>query len=434
MRALLLAACCATALSAQAPRTASGGGVGRITDTDVRRMVDSIVTDSAWTRAQWGVLILDAERGDTIVAHAPQRLLIPASNQKLITAAVALTELGPDFRFSTVLATSAPVRDGVLEGDLVILGTGDPSVTDRIRGDARAVLAGLADSLAARGIRQIRGVVRLGPPVFTDPPLGPGWEWDDLGAGYAASVGDVMFNDAFAPTLVLVGADSLGRGRRATHPAFLSAFAAVLAARGMLAPDAIGASRLGFIPLDTLVRFESPTLAELLPHFLKPSQNQSGEIYLRTLGRMVGGAPRADSGLAVITRRLTQWGVAPDAVVLSDGSGLSRHNYVSAEALAQVLMAMSRDSLATLFRESLPVAGVDGTLERRLRRTAATGRFWAKTGSLNRVRALSGYATTAEGRSLIVVLLVNNFPGTGASADAALDRIAAVITAAEQDR
>jgi D-alanyl-D-alanine carboxypeptidase/D-alanyl-D-alanine-endopeptidase (penicillin-binding protein 4) len=95
---------------------------------------------------------------------------------------------------------------------------------------------------------------------------------------------------------------------------------------------------------------------------------------------------------------------------------------------------MSRDSLATLFRESLPVAGVDGTLERRLRRTAATGRLWAKTGSLNRVRALSGYATTAEGRSLIVVLLVNNFPGTGAAADAALDRIAAVITAAEQDR
>ncbi len=433
MRALLLACCAAGSLAAQAPR-APNSAAGRITDTDVRRVVDSIVTDSAWSRAQWGVLILDAERGDTIVAHAPQRLMIPASNQKLITAAVALTELGPDFRFSTVLATSAPVRDGVLEGDLIILGTGDPSVTDRIRGDARAVFAGLADSLAARGIRQIRGVLRLGPLVFTDPPLGPGWEWDDLGAGYAASVGDVMFNDAFAPTLVMVGADSLGRGRRATHPLFVAEFAKVLAQRGMLAPDAIGATRLGFVPVDTLVRLASPTLTELLPHFLKPSQNQSGEIYLRTLGRVVGGAPRADSGLAVITRRLAQWGVAADAVVLSDGSGLSRHNYVSPEALAQVLGVMSRDSLATLFRESLPVAGVDGTLERRLRRTAATGRLWAKTGSLNRVRALSGYATTAEGRSLIVVLLVNNFPGTGAAADAALDRIAAVITAAEQDR
>jgi D-alanyl-D-alanine carboxypeptidase/D-alanyl-D-alanine-endopeptidase (penicillin-binding protein 4) len=421
---------------AQSPRSPapSARDARRVTDHDVRRVVDSIVTNAAWQRAQWGVLILDAVTGDTIVAHQPRSLLVPASNQKIITAAVALTELGPEFRFTTTLATTAPVRDGVLEGDLIVLGTGDPSITDRIRTDARAVLHALVDSLMAHGITRVRGALRMGPAVFTDPPLGAGWEWDDLGAGYAASVGDLMYNDAYAPTLVLVGSDSLNRGRTAAHPAFVSAFADVLWRRGLLDSGAVATSRLAFVPVDTLVRFASPPLRELLPHFLKPSQNQSGEIYLKTLGRVVAGAGRADSGRAVITRRLTAWGVADGAVLLSDGSGLSRHNFVSAEALAQVLQTMARDSLATLFRESFPLAGVDGTLERRLRGGAATGRLWAKTGSLNRVRALSGYALTADGRSLIVVLLVNNFVGTAATADAALDRIAATITAAQRDR
>jgi D-alanyl-D-alanine carboxypeptidase/D-alanyl-D-alanine-endopeptidase (penicillin-binding protein 4) len=141
----------------------------------------------------------------------------------------------------------------------------------------------------------------------------------------------------------------------------------------------------------------------------KPSQNQIAEALLRTLGGVVKNVASVDSGRAVIKETLTGWGIPEDAYVYIDGSGLSRYNYVAPEAIAQALVSISKSPDFNAFYAALPIAGVDGTIEQRLRGTAAQGNAHAKTGSIANVRSLSGYVTTLDGERLVFVLLCNHF-------------------------
>jgi len=159
---------------------------------------------------------------------------------------------------------------------------------------------------------------------------------------------------------------------------------------------------------DTLFVWQSPPLREVLPLLEKPSQNQIAEMFLRTLGTLRGVASQ-DSGRAVVQETLRGWGVSDDAYVYVDGSGLSRYNYVSPEAVAAVLTAIARHPAFQAFYDALPIAGVDGTLENRMRGTAAAGNAHAKTGSISNTRNVSGYVTTRDGERLIFVLLANHF-------------------------
>ena len=161
----------------------------------------------------------------------------------------------------------------------------------------------------------------------------------------------------------------------------------------------------------------------MLPRLLKTSQNQIGETLLRTLGLQVKGVGSVDSGRGVIRDVLTELGVAPDAYVLADGSGLSRYNDVAPEAIAAVLAAMYRRPDFSAFLDALPVAGVDGTLATRLQGTAAAGNAHAKTGSMTGVRALSGYVRTPGGETLLFVLIANNVTAPRRVVEAAQDRI-----------
>ena len=162
--------------------------------------------------AHFGVLIVDPARGDTLYSRNAGKLFMPASNQKLLTSAVALARLGPDFRFSTTLtpvprrAGVAPIVDGVLQGDLVVAGTGDPTFSDHARGDAMLPMRALADSLAARGVRRITGRLLAGPDVLPGPTLGFGWAWDDLDYPYSAGVDELYFNEGFTRVIVRGGA------------------------------------------------------------------------------------------------------------------------------------------------------------------------------------------------------------------------------------
>jgi D-alanyl-D-alanine carboxypeptidase/D-alanyl-D-alanine-endopeptidase (penicillin-binding protein 4) len=437
---------------------------------ELRRLVDSLVAEPMWRSAHWGVLVVDPESGDTLHALNAEKLFVPASNAKLVTGAVALAQLGGDYRYTTRILGRAPRRDGTVPGDLVVVGTGDPSVSDSLSGDAMAPLRWLADSLAARGVKRISGRLIRGADTFSDAPLGAGWAWDDLDDGYAAPVDELMFNEGFArvtvfggarpgtpvtvrvrpaadlpritsvdvvternccmlrsrvtatgdvrgarPTIALSGSvragDSVTVSVALRHPAaaFLDAFREALRARGITVARGVEADSLadttGLVLLATRT---SPPLASILPAFQKPSQNQIGEVLLKTLGRERGGAGRADSGLVVIRRQLAEWGVDSTRAVLRDGSGLSRHNFLSPTAIVRVLDAMRRRDDFDVYAQSLPVAGVDGTLRERLVGTLAAGNARAKTGTLDKVRALSGYVTTADGRTLLFSVLVNN--------------------------
>src|SRR5687767_4280623 len=142
--AVAVAACApssrATAPGSAAPSRTATAITGPVTPAQLRQAVDSMVALPKFSNAHWGILIVDPERGDTLYSHNAGKLFMPASNQKILTGAVALEQLGPDYRFATSLVATGPVEGGVLRGDLAVIGGGDPTASVRMRGDALAPL------------------------------------------------------------------------------------------------------------------------------------------------------------------------------------------------------------------------------------------------------------------------------------------------------
>src|SRR3954469_15240986 len=180
--ALILAAACA------APMTTAPNGVAVVPRTgtrSLRRAIDSVVNAPEFANGHWGVLVVNT-RGDTLYSHNAGKLFMPASNQKILTSAVAFTQLGPDYRYRTSFVAHGAIEGGVLNGDLGVVGRGDPSVSDHMRGDAMQPLRDIADSLAARGITRIRGRLLAEGNAFPEAVLGFGWSWSDFEDDYSA--------------------------------------------------------------------------------------------------------------------------------------------------------------------------------------------------------------------------------------------------------
>ena len=379
----------------------------------LRRSIDSLVANPRLANAQVGVLIVNPATGDTLYSHNAGKLFMPASNQKVLTAAVALAQLGPDYRFTTVIGTRGTRKDSVLTGDLIVVGTGDPTISDRFHGSAATAMEAIADSIRARGITRVTGALVQGGNAFPDSIYGYGWEWDDLTGSSGAPVDELLYNEGMVQRPATIeGRDTTIRvATRTPGYAYLSALYLALTRRRVAVE---GLVRLEIdtlaAPYDTVYTFQSPPLREILKHFMKPSQNQIGEVLLKTVGREKTGVGVADSGAAVVTRQLYEWGVDSSGVIVYDGSGLSRHNLVSPETMVKTLVAMMRDSTTfAVFHDALPIAGVDGTIRNRMTGTAAENNLRAKTGTIEFVRSLSGYVSTATDDLLVFAFLTNHF-------------------------
>ncbi len=476
--AALLAACAPAMRSAPAPGSPTPSRLA------LSAALDSVFADTALAHAHWGVLVRSLDTGETLYRQNPAKTFLPASNMKLVTGAMALEALGPEFRFRTRVLAAGPVRDGALRGDLVVVGGGDPTISARFGGDdARAVLRSWADSLRAHGVTRIEGAIVAIDTAFDRRLAGRGWAWDDLDAAYAAEVSGLEFNEGTlqvrvfpaervgAPGIVVLdpptgyapivnrtvtvapgAAARLDVERDLTGPAVVVTgqvpadtslrasvavrdptryFVAVL--RETLREAGVAVDGPALVPGDRdeelgtpaattpLFTFHSPPLREILPAMMKPSQNQIAEILLKTLGRELRREGSAAAGEAAIDSLLRTRGIDPRALVMADGSGLSRYDLVTPELLVELLAMMTRSPSWELWYSALPVAGVDGTLERRLVGTAGEGRVHAKTGTLTGVRALSGYLTTAGGERLAFSMLVNHHLLSSRDADRVVD-------------
>jgi serine-type D-Ala-D-Ala carboxypeptidase/endopeptidase (penicillin-binding protein 4) len=162
-----------------------------------------------WPSARWSILVVSLDRGDTLFSVSPDLALAPASNMKLVTTAAALHHLGPDFRFRTMALSDAPIVDGRLQGDLVLLGTGDPGLSDRMYDSNASVFEQLADQLAAAGIVTISGDIVGDGSYFSGPLLGPEWQVEDLNEWFAAPVSGLTYNENIV-TLQISPAPSVG--------------------------------------------------------------------------------------------------------------------------------------------------------------------------------------------------------------------------------
>jgi D-alanyl-D-alanine carboxypeptidase/D-alanyl-D-alanine-endopeptidase (penicillin-binding protein 4) len=179
-----------------------------------------------------------------------------------------------------------------------------------------------------------------------------------------------------------------------------------------------------------IASLQSPAFSLIAAHTLKPSQNQYTELILRTLGKLTAteaNKSNEDGGLDVVRNFLHQAGVGDSDLVLSDGSGLSRNDMITANATVQLLTYMSKHKYFAQFRDALPIAGVDGTLRTRMKGTPAEGNVRAKTGSLSSVASLSGYVTTAAGEHLVFSMMLNNYPDASALRRDSIDAIAILL-------
>jgi len=486
---LALAAACTpatpTVSPAPAPMPAAAGQAG------IAGVLDSIFNDTAFASAHWGVVVRSLESGQTLYARNAGRMFVPASNMKIVTAAGALEALGPDYRYVTRVAASGPVRDGVLRGDLIVYGSGDPTISERFHGDVRTVFRAWADSLRAHGVRQITGAVIGNDDVFDDVALGRGWAWDDLADSYSAEVGGLQLNEGFVTVRVapVPGQRAAAVTTRPVSDEWVPVVGSVWMAPADSAPavridraDSLsGVAVSGTLPADTTVEQEvsvrnntrffasvlrqalleagigvggqsldadddpargkpasstplfthtSPPMREILAAFMKPSQNQLGEILLKTVGLRLRGQGTARAGAAAIDSMAAAWGLPRRLLAQADGSGLSRYNLVAPEFLAALLERQTRGPHFAVFADALPIAGRDGTLRARMRGTPAEANVRAKTGTLSGVRALSGYFTTAAGERMVFSMIVNHHTLSARDADrvaeAALMRLIAL--------
>src|SRR5256714_8190692 len=397
---------------------------------ELHTLIDSLTNQPEFRGGFWGVLVVNPRTGDTIYSKNAGRLFMPASNMKIITSSAALTLLGPDYTYKTTFLVDGPVQDSVLDGDLIVIGRGDPTISDNMRVVATTIMDALADSVRAHGIRQITGrLVRVGN-AFPDSTRGYGWEWDDLGEYYGAGVDELIFNEGMAPTTPRPPPDTV-RDSAYSGPAKDPAKAYLDALHDAFVRKSIrmdGTVRDSIFPtpfkMDTLFVLVSPPLREILPALMKQSQNQIAEILLRTIGLERGGLGTADSARKIVAQQLLAWGVQPDGFVIRVRSGLSDQDLLTPVTIVRVLDRIQRDTAFATYYNAMPIAGVDGTIDTRMKGTPAEGNVHAKTGTLAKARSLSGYVTAADGERLIFSVLANNTTTPGSAVTHVADEIA----------
>jgi D-alanyl-D-alanine carboxypeptidase/D-alanyl-D-alanine-endopeptidase (penicillin-binding protein 4) len=466
LAALLLSGCHA---SARPVTTARLSAVQQL-----QHDIDAILAAPALDHSVWGVLVKSLAKPDDDALYSvhASTLLMPASNMKIVTLAATAARLGWDFHYETRIIAAGPIQGGVLHGDLVVVGSGDPSIGSR-DGSATHVFEAWADSLKALGLRRVEGRLIGDDDRFEDETLGAGWTWDDLSEGYAAGIGALQFNEnalrvTVAPGIApgdeaIVSIDPPGSGLVIHNRLKTTAVGGATAFDAYRLPGSSQLELRGTVPLGStpsghtlsvdnptrffvnvlrstliahgvsvdgpavdideisdppsrdaaaiLYSYRSPPLTMLATTLMKVSQNLYAETFLKTISAADGAGPgTAIGGRGLVRETLSGWGVEDGGLIMRDGSGLSRYNYVTPQTLVTILMHVDRDpNLRDAFESALPIAGKDGTLSRRMAGTPAEGNAHAKTGSIANARALSGFVTTADGERLVFSIIANNF-------------------------
>jgi D-alanyl-D-alanine carboxypeptidase/D-alanyl-D-alanine-endopeptidase (penicillin-binding protein 4) len=338
------------------------------------------------------------------------RALMPASLQKLLTATTVLARLGEDRTVSTAAVAASPPDGGVVDGDVWLVGSGDPLLAttgylstfdepDEPYND----FAKLADAIKAAGVTEIRGGIVGDESRFDSVRYLPSWPKRYITANEVGPLGALMVNDGYSG--LSQHPDQPTDDRHPGEPALLAAetLASLLEQRGVrvtegpstgAAPDgATTVASLDSLPMGTNVR-----------EMLRRSDNTTAEVLLKDLAVDAGQPGTTEAGTTVVQSTLADLGLPTAGSVTTDGSGLDLGNRVTCDLIAAALDRLGAHSAVA---DDLPVAGESGTLRKRMRGTAAEGRVRAKTGTLNQVSALAGFVQSASGEDLTFAFIIN---------------------------
>jgi PBP4 family serine-type D-alanyl-D-alanine carboxypeptidase len=441
---------------------------GSLFASDPRQTIDSLIALDAARGTSWSVYFATTKDCKEIVSYDKDRMAIPASVTKLWTSAAALDALGPEFRFRTTFyAAGALGGDGALQGDLVVLGGGDPTFEIRTGyGRSKPALDDVAQKLHEAGLRKVRGNILVyggATPTECAPRV---WEIGDLREGFAPAVAGLGFNnnvcnieiragesvgdsvevrldppcapvnvirnaltvapgnDSWIDFLVVPCRDELelrGQIARGDKPQYVwfplqsplkyfgLALRDALARRDIEVGGVVETREGKYQNGKQLIEYFSPPLTQMLELINKESDNYTAEYVLRAAGVARHGVGSTEAGLRAVQRFAREAGVTRDDCVLEDGCGLSRQNLVSATALVKMLNRVAASANAQSFESSLSVSGVDGTIGSRLSSDGLLGRVRAKTGTIRHVSALAGYLALDSGEKISFAILANNF-------------------------
>lgn len=473
---------------AKAPAASAGAGFAA--------RVERVTGLAPVSKGEWGILIVDGGTGETLYEKNADSYFVPASNMKLLTTALALDTLGAEYRFRTTLETYGKVENGILKGDLILVGRGDPNLSNRkfpyetkeeFDGPPERVLEELADTVISRGVKEIKGNIVGDDSYFPRERYPNGWEIDDMVWEYGAAVSAIVVNDntisltltpgekAGDATLASVepktdefeirnevktiGVKEKGELRLTREPAASTVIVSGTMSAGgqprklvlaMQEPAQQAASILARVLADRGVKFSGKIRANhepepteglrsvLAEHVSLPlgdtvklvnkiSQNLHTEVLLRAAARQKGRWLTPEELQKFPEAFYAKAGIPAGDVIQTDGSGLSRHDMVTPRALVALLQYAQKQPWFSAYYASLPVAGIDGTLNERMKSADVTGKIHAKTGSVTHVRSLSGYGETLRGRKLIFSFLSNNQGGINHEVHDAIDGLCAAM-------
>ncbi len=456
---------------------------------EIDTLLNNAPTDMGW----WGIKVQYPTTGEVFYERNPGKLFMPASNMKLYTTAAALCMLGPQYKYVTDFVTDGAVDEkGVLQGDLIIKGSGDPSWSWRFfDGNYDSVMVIFIDSLKEQGITSINGNLIGDDNIFDDQALGYGWSWDDETYYYAAQLSGLSYSENYVDfdlvpdssnlgnlvniipkpmtdylnvsnELVTVSSDTstdwdYGRDRSTNNAWFKGAYRLergeieetitihnptlytvhVLKERLrdagiMVTGDPLDVDdlpdSLNYEKMTRLFSYHSHPLSDIIAKVNRPSQNFIAETLQKTLGAEFGKEGSSYEGRKIEMMLFDSLGVDTRNIKLRDGSGLARHNLVSPNSTATLLQVMWDHPYRSYYMESLALSGVTGTIRKRALGTSAEGNVRAKTGTIGWVRALSGYTWTKSGEPVIFTVMINHYTIPTSQVNRYLDRIMAILS------
>lgn len=438
--------------------------------------IDAILANPQLDGAVLSIRVIELPRGRVLYSFNSEEPLAVASNAKIVATAAALDLLGPDFELSTTLVAAGSITSGVLHGNLVIVGRGDPSISEHWNGkDVMAPLRRFAAEAKASGIETVSGDIVANDLYFDRQFWCPSWPSNQWIHWYEAPVGALAFNDNCVDATVGPGAapgepasvrlypdvgyidftnsiqttSSLKTHRSRGYGFYRNKLENSVTARGyyylkaapaksnftIYDPSLYIATALKKALADAgikvtgrprrmrqdevaaldgaeVIALNRVSLAEVVKHCNLNSQNLYAEMLLKTLGREVEGEGSFEAGARAVGRFLEKIGIRPGEYTMVDGSGLSRETCFSAMALTKVLQHMYTHPSVNSFRDSLPLSGYPGSLASRLAQTPYMGKVRAKTGYILRASSLSGYALTANDKTLAFSMVFNDFKGS----------------------
>jgi len=459
---------------------------------EIDTLLNHAPTDMGW----WGVKVQYANTGEVFYERNNAKMFMPASNEKMYTTAAALCLLGPQYCYATDFVTNGNLdENGIINGDLIIKGSGDPSWSWRFYDkNYDSVMVKFVDSLKLNGVTEIRGDIIGDDNIFDDQSLGYGWSWDDETYYYAAQISGLSYSENYidyklipdtlnlgSPViiepnprttymnlrndLVTVSSDTATRWtydrERQTNNAWFEGdyrvekgevestitihnptlfTAHVLKERLEEADISVSGNpvdaddltdSLDYEKTNLLFTYYSHPMSDIISKVNRPSQNFIAEMLQKTLGAEYGEEGSSRAGRKVQMMFYDSLGMNIENLQLRDGSGLSRHNLVSPNTTVSLLEMMWEHPYRSYFIESLPLSGLTGTIRKRMIGTVAEQNVRAKTGTIGYVSSLSGYTWTQSGEPIMFSIMANHFTIPTSQVRNIQDQVASIISEME---